>query len=75
MARDQTPEAATPTAMEVVDLTAVDDGVVDFAAGDPAERRGEPARAGEGGLKLEANTVPLTRKELWVRGTSRRDNR
>ncbi len=67
---------------------------MDFAAGDPAERRGEPARAGEGErepggvvcrygeparagegsrgppLKLEANTVPLTRKELRVCGTS-----
>ena len=42
---------------------------MDFAAGDSAERRREPAPAGEGRrapLKLEANTVPRTRKELRV---------
>ena len=62
---------------------------MDFAAGDPAERRGEPVRVGgertprcaqrmsraksgtakveiAGPLKLQANTVPLTRKELRV---------
>ncbi len=44
-------------------------GVADSATRDPAERRGEPARAGEGGagpLKLEANTVSPNWEELPV---------